>query len=107
MGVREALRVAVEHEVDRALRPARHRLGFVLGSLAEAEARERLAEAEAKATQLVSTAIAVRKTIPLIMIWTGLFVFTRNLATLLVDGAKMDVRFKQKSHASEEGVKVA
>jgi ABC-2 type transport system permease protein len=43
---------------------------------------------------LVTTAIAVRRTIPLIMIWAGLFVFTRNLASLLVEGAKLDVRWK-------------
>jgi ABC-2 type transport system permease protein len=43
---------------------------------------------------LVTTAIAVRRTIPLIMIWTGLFVFTKNLSNLLVEGAKLDVRWK-------------
>ncbi|CAN5492027.1 hypothetical protein BH11PLA2_BH11PLA2_22410 [soil metagenome] len=43
---------------------------------------------------LVCTAVAVRKTIPLIMIWTGLFVFTKNLANMLVDGAGLDVRFR-------------
>jgi ABC-type transport system involved in multi-copper enzyme maturation permease subunit len=43
---------------------------------------------------LVATAVAVRRTIPLIMIWTGLFVFTRQLANLLVDGAKLDARWR-------------
>ena len=28
------------------------------------------------------------------MIWTGLFVFTKNLANMLVDGAGLDVRFR-------------
>ncbi len=38
--MREALIVAVEHQVDRALRPARHGLRLVLADLAESQARE-------------------------------------------------------------------
>ena len=43
---------------------------------------------------LVATAVQVRKTVPLIMIWSGIFVLCRTLANLLVDGAKLDVRWR-------------
>lgn len=43
---------------------------------------------------LIATAVWVRRTVPLIMVWTGLFVLTRLLAAMLVDGAKLDVRWK-------------
>ncbi len=43
---------------------------------------------------LIATAVWVRRTVPLIMVWTGLFVLTRLLASMLVEGAKLDVRWK-------------
>ncbi len=43
---------------------------------------------------LLATSVWVRKTVPLIMIWTGLFVLMRLLASMLVNAAKLDVRWK-------------
>lgn len=43
---------------------------------------------------LLASAVWVRRTVPLIMVWTGLFVLTRLLAAMLVEGAKLDVRWK-------------
>ncbi|QEL13369.1 ABC transporter permease subunit [Limnoglobus roseus] len=43
---------------------------------------------------LIATAVWVRKTVPLIMVWTGLFVLTRLLASMLVEGANLDVRWR-------------
>ena len=43
---------------------------------------------------LIATAVWVRRTVPLIMVWTGMFVLARLLASMLVEGAKLDVRWK-------------
>jgi hypothetical protein len=43
---------------------------------------------------LVATAVAMRKTIPLIMTWTALFFFFRRLAEALVDRLGYDPRWK-------------
>jgi ABC-type transport system involved in multi-copper enzyme maturation permease subunit len=43
---------------------------------------------------LVATAVWVRRTVPLVMVWTGLFVLCRMMANLLVDGAGLDVRWR-------------
>ena len=43
---------------------------------------------------LVATAVGVRRTVPLVMVWTGLFVLCRTLAVLLVDGAKLPVEWR-------------
>ena len=43
---------------------------------------------------LVATAVWVRRTVPLVMVWTGLFVLCRTLANLLVQGAHLDVRWR-------------
>lgn len=43
---------------------------------------------------LVATAIWVRRTVPLIMVWMGIFVLGRAMANLLVEGAKLDVRWR-------------
>src|SRR5262249_34977775 len=43
---------------------------------------------------LVATASWMRRTIPLIMVWMGLFFFLRLVARLLVDGLKYDVRWR-------------
>jgi ABC-2 type transport system permease protein len=45
-------------------------------------------------TLLLATAVWVRRTVPLVMVWTGLFVMTRLLAAMLVEGAKLDARWK-------------
>ncbi len=39
---------------------------------------------------LVASAVLVRRTVPLIMLWSGVFVLCRTLANLLVDGARLD-----------------
>jgi ABC-2 type transport system permease protein len=43
---------------------------------------------------LVATAVAVRRTVPLVMAWTGIFVLARVLSNLLVDGANQNVRWR-------------
>ena len=43
---------------------------------------------------LVATAVAVKRTVPLIMAWTTLFFFFRQLATALVDRLYYDPRWK-------------
>src|SRR5687767_4100219 len=43
---------------------------------------------------LVATAVWVRRTVPLVMVWAGLFVLCRMMAGLLVDGLKLDVRWR-------------
>jgi ABC-type transport system involved in multi-copper enzyme maturation permease subunit len=43
---------------------------------------------------LIAMAVAVRKTVPLIMIWTGIFFFFRRLGEALVDGFHFDPRWK-------------
>jgi hypothetical protein len=43
---------------------------------------------------LVATAVAVRRTVPLIMTWTTLFFFFRRLARALVDQMSFDARWK-------------
>ncbi|MBX3400970.1 MAG: ABC transporter permease subunit [Gemmataceae bacterium] len=45
-------------------------------------------------TLLLATAVWVRRTVPLIMVWTGMFVLARLLASMLVEGAKLDARWK-------------
>jgi ABC-type transport system involved in multi-copper enzyme maturation permease subunit len=39
---------------------------------------------------VVATAVWVRRTVPMVMVWMGLFVFLRMLAKWLVDGLKFD-----------------
>jgi ABC-2 type transport system permease protein len=43
---------------------------------------------------VVATAVWVRRTIPMVMIWMGLFVFLRMVALWLVDGLKFDERWR-------------
>ncbi|MBA4063557.1 MAG: hypothetical protein C0501_07545 [Isosphaera sp.] len=43
---------------------------------------------------VVATAVLVRRTVPLVMLWMGLFVFGRLLANLLADGLKWDERWR-------------
>ena len=43
---------------------------------------------------LTATAIWVKRTIPLIMVWTGLFVLCRMLAGFLVDGQQLSPRWR-------------
>jgi ABC-type transport system involved in multi-copper enzyme maturation permease subunit len=43
---------------------------------------------------LVATAVWVRRTVPLVMVWTGLFVLCRTMSNLLVDGAKLSVEWR-------------
>jgi ABC-type transport system involved in multi-copper enzyme maturation permease subunit len=43
---------------------------------------------------LVATAVWVRRTVPLVMVWTGLFVLCRLLSGLLADGARLDPRWR-------------
>jgi len=43
---------------------------------------------------LVATAVWVRRTVPLVMVWTGLFVLCRTMSNLLVDGLRLDVRWR-------------
>lgn len=43
---------------------------------------------------LVATASWVRRTMPMIMVWTSLFVFLRMLAALLVEGLHLDERWR-------------
>jgi ABC-type transport system involved in multi-copper enzyme maturation permease subunit len=43
---------------------------------------------------LVATAVWVRRTVPLVMVWTGLFVLCRTMSGLLVDGLRLDVRWR-------------
>ena len=39
---------------------------------------------------LVATAVWLRRTVPLVMVWAGVFVLCHNLARFLVDGQKLD-----------------
>lgn len=39
---------------------------------------------------LVATAVWLRRTVPLVMVWAGVFVLGHNLARFLVDGQKLD-----------------
>ena len=48
----------------------------------------------AAALALVATAVAVRRTVPLIMTWTTLFFFFRRLAEALVDRLYYDPRWR-------------
>jgi hypothetical protein len=43
---------------------------------------------------LVATASWMRRTMPLIMVWTALFFFVRLLANVLVDGLQYDDRWR-------------
>jgi ABC-type transport system involved in multi-copper enzyme maturation permease subunit len=43
---------------------------------------------------LVATAVWVRRTVPMVMVWTGLFVLLRAVAGWLVDGVKLDARWR-------------
>ncbi|MGL4419337.1 MAG: ABC transporter permease subunit, partial [Gemmataceae bacterium] len=43
---------------------------------------------------LVTTAVIVRRTVPLIMVWSGFFVLARALAKLLVDGANLPEQWR-------------
>ena len=43
---------------------------------------------------LVATAVWVRRTVPLIMVWTGIFVLARSLGAFLVDGQQFDPRWR-------------
>ena len=43
---------------------------------------------------LVTTAVLVRQTVPLIMIWTGIFVLCRTLGGFLVEGQRLDARWR-------------
>jgi ABC-2 type transport system permease protein len=43
---------------------------------------------------LVATAVAVRRTVPLILVWTGVFVLARVLPGFLVDGQGFDPRWR-------------
>ncbi len=43
---------------------------------------------------VVATAVWVRRTVPLVMVWMGLFVFLRMLGGWLVDGLKYDERWR-------------
>jgi ABC-type transport system involved in multi-copper enzyme maturation permease subunit len=43
---------------------------------------------------LVATAVWVRRTVPLVMVWTGLFVLCRGLAIFLVDGVQLDPHWR-------------
>jgi ABC-2 type transport system permease protein len=43
---------------------------------------------------LLTTAVWVRRTVPLIMVWTGLFVLCRMLTAMLVEGANLSVLWK-------------
>jgi hypothetical protein len=43
---------------------------------------------------LVATSIWLRRTVPLVMVWAGVFVLCRMLAAFLVDGQRFDVRWR-------------
>ena len=43
---------------------------------------------------LVATAVGVRRTVPLVMVWTGIFVLCRMLGGFLVDGQNLDPRWR-------------
>ena len=43
---------------------------------------------------LVATAVWLRKTVPLVMMWAGIFVLCRMLAGFLVDGQRLDPHWK-------------
>ncbi|MGL6097184.1 MAG: ABC transporter permease subunit [Fimbriiglobus sp.] len=43
---------------------------------------------------LVATAVCVRRTVPMIMVWTGVFVLGRAISALLVDGQDFDPRWR-------------
>jgi len=43
---------------------------------------------------LVATAVWVRRTVPLVMVWSGLFVLARTLGGVLVDGQRIDPRWR-------------
>ena len=43
---------------------------------------------------LVATAVWVRRTVPLVMVWVGVFVLCRMLASFLVDGQDLHERWR-------------
>ncbi len=43
---------------------------------------------------VVATAVWVRRTVPMVMVWMGLFVFLRMLSAWLVDGLRLDERWR-------------
>lgn len=43
---------------------------------------------------LVATAVWVRRTVPLVMVWAGVFVLCRSLAAFLVNGQQFDPRWR-------------
>jgi ABC-2 type transport system permease protein len=43
---------------------------------------------------LVATAVWVRRTVPLVMVWAGVFVLARTLAAFLVEGQRFDPRWR-------------
>ncbi len=43
---------------------------------------------------LVATAVWLRRTVPLVMVWSGVFVLARGLAAFLVDGRRLDPRWR-------------
>jgi ABC-type transport system involved in multi-copper enzyme maturation permease subunit len=43
---------------------------------------------------LVATAVWVRRTVPMVMAWTGLFVLCRGMAAFLVDGVRLDPHWR-------------
>jgi hypothetical protein len=45
-------------------------------------------------TTLLATAVWLRRTVPLVMAWTALFVLAQTLATALVDGLRLDARWR-------------
>jgi ABC-2 type transport system permease protein len=43
---------------------------------------------------LLATSVWVRRTVPLIMVWTGIFILCRMLAAMLVDGAQLPAQWR-------------
>lgn len=43
---------------------------------------------------LLATSVSVRKTAPMVMLWMGVFVFARLMASWIVDGLKFDERWR-------------
>lgn len=43
---------------------------------------------------LVATAVWLRRTVPLVMVWAGLFVLARAMASFLVDGRRLDAHWR-------------
>lgn len=43
---------------------------------------------------LAASAVLTRRTVPLVMLWSGLFVLCRMLANMLVDGARLDAAWR-------------